>query len=255
MRMLRTFLLVTISIAALSACGSGGAPASTSATTQLTTQPTTASSGTAAQSNELRDVDGVIATARGELAVFAAVDDTTPSSTLPAKTSFGSPTTVLVQQWQGTSGAWLKVLLPVRPNGSTGYVRVADVTLSQADKVVDVDLGAKRLRVVGRDGVLIDTPIAIGSPKNPTPTGSYYVTDVLDTQNDGGAYGPFAIGVSAHSDTLTEFAGGDGDIGIHGTNQPSSIGNAVSHGCVRVPNDVVVQLAGMLPLGTPVTIH
>ena len=76
-----------------------------------------------------------------------------------------------------------------------------------------------------------------------------------DATDDGGAYGPFAIGLSAHSDTLTEFAGGDGAIGIHGTNDPASIGNPVSHGCVRVPNDVAVQLAQMLAPGTPVTIH
>ena len=82
-----------------------------------------------------------------------------------------------------------------------------------------------------------------------------YVTDVLDTGNDGGAYGPFALGLSAHSETLSEFGGGDGQVGIHGTNDPSSIGNNVSHGCVRVPNDIVSQLAAIVPLGTPVTIH
>jgi lipoprotein-anchoring transpeptidase ErfK/SrfK len=54
---------------------------------------------------------------------------------------------------------------------------------------------------------------------------------------------------------LSEFAGGDGQIGIHGTNVPASIGEAVSHGCVRVPNDVITTLATTVPVGTPVTIH
>jgi lipoprotein-anchoring transpeptidase ErfK/SrfK len=102
---------------------------------------------------------------------------------------------------------------------------------------------------------VIDTPVAIGSQENPTPAGDFYVTDVIDTANAGGAYGPYALGLSAHSETLSEFAGGDGEIGLHGTNQPASIGNAVSHGCVRVPNDVVVRLVGMLALGSPVTIR
>ena len=53
---------------------------------------------------------------------------------------------------------------------------------------------------------------------------------------------------------LTEFAGGDGQVGIHGTDDPGSIGNPVSNGCVRVPNDVAVQLAELLPLGTPVVV-
>ena len=95
---------------------------------------------------------------------------------------------------------------------------------------------------------------AVGSAENPTPTGSFFVVDKLDTANGGGAYGPYAFGLSAHSDTLTEFAGGDGQIGIHGTNDPSSLGQAVSHGCVRLPNDSVSLLATELPLGTPVVI-
>lgn len=79
------------------------------------------------------------------------------------------------------------------------------------------------------------------------------MTDLLDTP-DGGAYGPFAIGLSAHSETISEFAGSDGQIGLHGTSDPGSIGQAVSHGCVRVPNDVIARLASDLSLGTPVTI-
>ena len=79
-------------------------------------------------------------------------------------------------------------------------------------------------------------------------------TDLLVNADDSGAYGPYALGLSAHSDTLSEFAGGDGQIGLHGTDAPWSIGQDVSHGCVRVPNDVVTQLATSLRLGTPVTV-
>jgi lipoprotein-anchoring transpeptidase ErfK/SrfK len=79
------------------------------------------------------------------------------------------------------------------------------------------------------------------------------VTDKLATGEDG-AYGPFALGLSAHSDVLTEFAGGDGQVGIHGTNDPATIGQAVSHGCVRVTNDVITRLEALVSLGTPVTI-
>ncbi len=117
-----------------------------------------------------------------------------------------------------------------------------------------VDLAAREL-TVWVDGV-VDRVIeaAIGSDENPTPTGSFYVVDKLDTTDDGGAYGPYAFGLSAHSETLTEFGGGDGQIGIHGTNDPTSLGQAVSHGCVRLPNDAITHLATELPLGTPVVI-
>jgi lipoprotein-anchoring transpeptidase ErfK/SrfK len=73
-------------------------------------------------------------------------------------------------------------------------------------------------------------------------------------QDRSGPYGTFALGLSAHSDRLSEFAGSDAQVGIHGTNDPSSIGRAVSHGCVRVPDDVADVLA-QVPLGTPVLVH
>ena len=69
-----------------------------------------------------------------------------------------------------------------------------------------------------------------------------------------GAYGPFAFGLALHSDTLSEFGTGDGQVGIHGTNAPGTVGGDVSHGCIRVANAVVTRLARRLPLGTPVTI-
>ena len=126
--------------------------------------------------------------------------------------------------------------------------------LEQLDTAVTVDLENRQLSV-WRDGEMQTLrTVAVGSPENPTPTGTFFITDKIDTTDDTGAYGPYAFGLSAFSETLTEFAGGDGQIGIHGTNQPDSIGQAVSHGCIRLPNDVIEQLATELPLGTPVVI-
>jgi lipoprotein-anchoring transpeptidase ErfK/SrfK len=109
--------------------------------------------------------------------------------------------------------------------------------------------------VLLRDGqVELEAPVADGTAADPTPAGSFYVTDVVDTGNAAGAYGPYALGLSGHSETLTQFAGGDGQLGLHGTNEPGSIGRSVSHGCVRVGNDVITRLARTVPLGTPVTV-
>lgn len=253
MRTLRRSLSVIVLVAGLAACGGG----QSNPTSEALPSSTSVSATTSVQSGDgFALAGGLVAKAKGPLAVFNDLDASAPLLTLPAHTSFGSPTTLLVNAWQGTGGEWLRVSLPTRPNGSTGYVRAGEVELASVNRRVDVDLGTKRLRVLDPAGtVVLESAIAIGSPQNPTPTGSFFVTDVIDTQNDGGAYGPFAIGVSAHSNTLTEFNGGDGDIGIHGTNNPASIGNAVSHGCVRLPNDVVAQLARIVALGTPVTIH
>ena len=69
----------------------------------------------------------------------------------------------------------------------------------------------------------------------------------------GGPYGVLAIGLSAYSDTLTDWVGG-GQVAIHGTNDPAKIGTDASHGCVRMKNEDILQLSALTPLGTPVTI-
>jgi lipoprotein-anchoring transpeptidase ErfK/SrfK len=105
----------------------------------------------------------------------------------------------------------------------------------------------------GRRPVL-RTKIAKGRAVSPTPTGRYFVTDLLRPPDPQGFYGPYALGLSAHSPVYTTFAGGDGQVGLHGTNQPSVLGTDVSHGCIRVANPVITRLARLVPLGTPVDI-
>ncbi len=192
-----------------------------------------------------------------DLAVFPAPEDSEPALVLPSRTSFGSPLVLLVTAvGDGDDDNWVQVALPGRPNGRTGWVKRSDVQLHEVLHRVIVDREAKQLTVSSPDGrELLRTPVAIGEPQNPTPTGRFFLTDKLQSADPNGPYGPFALGTSARSDVLTEFAGGDGQVGIHGTNDPSSIGRAASHGCVRVPNEVAVQLSEMLALGTPVEIR
>jgi lipoprotein-anchoring transpeptidase ErfK/SrfK len=172
-------------------------------------------------------------------------------TTLPARTALGSPTTVLVVDERA---GWLQVSLPIRPNGSTGWIPADAVELRPNAVALTVDRGRHRL-VLTRDGqVELEAPVADGTAANPTPAGSFFVTDVVETEDAGGAYGPFAFGLSGHSETLTDFAGGDGQLGLHGTDDPAGIGRSVSHGCIRVTNDVIRRLVDAVPLGTPVTV-
>jgi lipoprotein-anchoring transpeptidase ErfK/SrfK len=97
-------------------------------------------------------------------------------------------------------------------------------------------------------------PVAVGTGGTPTPTGSFYIT-MLVTPTNQAAYGPYAFGLSAYSEVLFSFAGGDGQVGIHGTADTGSIGQDVSHGCIRVHNDAITRMANLLPLGTPVEIR
>jgi lipoprotein-anchoring transpeptidase ErfK/SrfK len=170
---------------------------------------------------------------------------------LPATTPFGSARALLVLDEED---GWLEVQVPERPNNRTGFVDAAQVELVTGAYEINVDLDARTLTVLEDGAAIIETPVAIGSPESPTPTGTFPVIDRLQSPNPDGDYGPVSLGVGGFSDTFSEFAGGNGQIGIHGTNDPSSIGQAVSHGCIRVPNDVALQLGELIPLGTPVTI-
>jgi lipoprotein-anchoring transpeptidase ErfK/SrfK len=101
----------------------------------------------------------------------------------------------------------------------------------------------------------MESGAVMGSPETPTPTGRFFVTDPVDLRADPeGPYGAFAYGLSGYSDVLFEFAGGPGQLALHGTNQPDQMGQDISNGCVRIPNDIVLQLVERLPLGTPVEI-
>jgi lipoprotein-anchoring transpeptidase ErfK/SrfK len=82
----------------------------------------------------------------------------------------------------------------------------------------------------------------------------FYLTALLRQPTRGGAYGPYAFGLSGFSPVLRHFAGGPGQLGLHGTNDPSSIGHSVTHGCIRVRNRVISMLAHRLPLGTPLVV-
>lgn len=174
-------------------------------------------------------------------------------------TEVGAPTTFAVIGDPGVTSAatngWYKVLLPTRPNQGTAWVPAASVALSQTPLRMFIDLGARTLRVENNGAPVFETTVAIGTEENPTPLGATYVTELIQNTNPGGAYGPYAFGLALHSETLTEFAGGPGQVGVHGTNQPDLIGQAVSHGCVRLTNDDIEALVDLaLPLGVPVLI-
>ena len=149
---------------------------------------------------------------------------------------------------------WVQVLLAERPNGSTGWVRQSDVDIVQVPYRVQVSLGAHEIKVFQGTSEIYEGQVAIGAPSTPTPTGKSYIRVLLETPNPTTAYGPYAYGLSGYSDVLTEFNGGDGEIGLHGNNDASVLGMSVTAGCIRMDNEQISTLAKMLPLGTPVGI-
>jgi lipoprotein-anchoring transpeptidase ErfK/SrfK len=189
-----------------------------------------------------------------DIPVYAAPDpNAQPIDTLSRRTEYQIPRTLLAFN---SYADWVQVYLPTRPNSSTGWVKTADVKVADAplEWAVKVDLANYRVTVLHNGVVDFETDAAIGSPEYPTPIGTFYITDPLDLRNQPGTgYGAYALGLSGHSDVLTDFAGSDGQIALHGTDNPGDVGQAISHGCVRLKNDDILRLSE-LPLGTPVYI-
>jgi hypothetical protein len=149
---------------------------------------------------------------------------------------------------------WLQVRIPMRPNGRTGWV------VSSA--LGPLHIVRTRLVVNRRDlrADLYDSgrriwrsPIGVGKPSTPTPAGRFWIRERITVPNPRGSYGPHAFGTSAYS-SLAGWPGG-GVVGIHGTDEPYLIPGRPSHGCIRVPNRSIRQLARLMPIGTPVWIR
>ena len=227
-------------------------PSDRPTTTVAVTQAASRTSTTSVASNPPVDQTVQVVRSDHDLEIRDTPDASAPSRTLATKTEFGTPISLLVTD--ATPG-WVQVLVPGRPTGATAWLESEGIELRPVTTEIQVDLAARTLTLLDAGEVVLTTPVAVGSPDSPTPTGRFSLTDKLQSPNPDGAYGPFALGLSGRSEVLTDFAGGDGQIGIHGTDDPSSIGRNVSHGCIRVPNDVIDDLNRLLPLGTPVVVR
>jgi lipoprotein-anchoring transpeptidase ErfK/SrfK len=194
----------------------------------------------------------IVAQARApRVAVYRSPHAKRPFRWLTNPNPDGSPLVFLVT---ARAAGWEKVLLPVRPNESTGWIRDRAVALALNPYRVQVSLGQHRVRVWNGRRKIVDTPAGVGRSVVPTPRGIYFITELLKQPYPGGAYGPYAFGLSAFSNVYFSFGGGPGAIGLHGTNDPGALGTDVSHGCIRIRNEVIEKLAHLLPLGTPVKI-
>jgi len=149
---------------------------------------------------------------------------------------------------------WYRVQLPTLPNGSRGWVRAADVRLFTVRSRIVVDLGARTLALYRNGRSVLRARVAVGAPSTPTPVGRYYVNERFLLSSPNGPFGVAALGISAHSDVLRDWVQ-NGPIALHGTDEPALIGEAASHGCVRLSNSAMKRLFRLAPAGTPVVIR
>jgi hypothetical protein len=157
---------------------------------------------------------------------------------------------------RGSDGIkWLKVMLPGRPNGSSGWIAQQGTRAVVTGWHLVVSLGARRVTVYRHGRAIRRFRAVVGKPSTPTPTGDFFVEETLQMTADEPG-GPFALALSARSDALREFEGGPGQIALHGRdNLGGTLGAAESHGCVRLSTSSIDWLARRIGPGVPVTIY
>lgn len=161
---------------------------------------------------------------------------------------------VVSQQATAAGASWVRVELPRRPNGTTGWIpsRVTkQVPLNWRIRVV---LHQRRTYVY-RDGKLVRSfRVVVGARRTPTPRGHFYVVERVKIHTSW-AHGLWALATSAHSNVLQEFDGGDGQIALHARGSLAApVGTAASHGCIRVANGTIAWMARVIPRGTPIDV-
>ncbi len=166
----------------------------------------------------------------------------------------GGPLVFVVEEFDELNN--FRVLLPTRPNGSFGWISAAHVQLRRHNYRILVELDAFRLSVFDHDLVIFEAEVGVARENTPTPQGRYYTTELLRPPEPDSVYGAFAYGLSGFSEVFTSFAGGPGQLGIHGTNDPSTIGTNVSSGCIRLRNEHITHIVDViqLPTGVPVEV-
>jgi hypothetical protein len=153
----------------------------------------------------------------------------------------------------GARRTWVRVRIPQRSSGRTGWVDRDDLgPLLTVTTMLRIDRRALRATLYERGRRIWSSRVGVGKPSTPTPAGRFWIRTRLRGLAGGAVYGPWAFGTAAYS-ALSDWPGG-GVVGIHGTNRPELIPGRPSHGCIRVPNSNIRRLARLMPVGTPVHI-
>ncbi len=252
--------LVPILVALLMGGSGGSAAVLTNAVTVPAPKfaPAPATAATQAPSSAPKDAGLKLPPGRG--AVVALLRHATALHAKPGgrvlarlglKTAFGSPQAMWVVR---DSGRWLGVVSPKAGNNQVGWIPASAVSLSRVDWELKVSLSARKLTVLDNGRVRQRYTVAIGAPDAPTPTGRFAVTDRLLTGDSAGPYGCCILALSAKAPhAIQDWSGGD-RIAIHSTPETGTIGEAVSHGCVRLTLAEGQWLINHIPLGTPTVI-
>jgi len=210
--------------------------ASTTATT-ITTAPL--------DTQPFTGTDGVVVHPRTEAALYSAPDADAFAKIGPNQ--FGPTWLPVVEQTDG----WVRVLLPSKPNRSTGWLPDEDLDHASSSYLIRVHTSARTIELFRQNKRLGVWKAGVGAKKTPTPPGrTFLLGSIIDNKRSAS---PVVLPLGAHSPTLDTFGGGPGTVAIHGWPRPDVFGAAISAGCVRVPKTALADLQ-QVPLGTLVLI-
>lgn len=198
----------------------------------------------------------VVTLLRGHAVRVAPRADARRIDSVAARRPLTRARTVLpVRDHGGRDDSWVRVRLPGRPNGRSGWISTNWTRIGSTPWQLRVSLSVRRVTAFKEGRAVRRFRAVIGKSSTPTPRGSFFVEEALALAA-GDPGGPFALATSARSNVLQEFAGGPGQIALHGTrNIGGTPGSAVSHGCIRLSTRAISWLAGRIGAGVPVTIE
>ncbi len=148
--------------------------------------------------------------------------------------------------------AWAKVLVPARPNGTTAWVQTSQFNWGSSNRMLQINVSNNTVTIFEGSNVLLTTGAVMGKSSSRTPLANGWVEEVM--AGPSSAFGPRLISLGIFSDDLNSFAGSIPKIALHGTNNPSLIGQYASNGCIRVRNEIILQIVSMMPIGSKVVI-
>ena len=173
-------------------------------------------------------------------------------TTIRPQTEFESPQVLAVL---GVKRGWARVLHPDVPDGRGAWVSLKNVHLRPAAWTIDVDLSQRRAELRRNGRIVRVFTVGVGSPLHPTPTGRFGVTDRLQATRETAYYGCCVLALTGHQPHIAQQWQGGDRLAIHGTDRPSTIGQAATLGCLHTDEKTMRMLMARVPLGTSVTIH
>ncbi len=228
---------------------SGDAPGSTTTTSNVSAPPPAPVGGTFTHTLTAKVAQPTLHTSAGGPTFMPSFNGTALPPVNP--TVFGNP--LVYRVLAGEPGdAWAQVYVPARPNGTRAWVQTSQFNWGSSNRKIVINVSNNTVTVYEGSNVLLTTDAVTGKSSSPTPLANGWVEETM--AGPSAAYGPTLISLGIFSDALNSFGGSIPKIALHGTSSPGLMGQYASNGCIRVRNEIITQIAGMVTPGSRVEI-